>query len=110
MMELEEKLEQSVMDIVQKMNEVNETSFTSDDLDISFNPEQTATRHKLFVFDQKVLEETAQIFNEHIWHIGVNETDNPLFTSDNPVATKPNKKDDWRSNAGIRSPGIEICM
>lgn len=110
MMELEEKMEEGVMRIVEKMNVVNSTNFTAHDVGIAFNPEATAARHKMMLFDKGFLERTAQILNNHIWVIGVNETDNPFFTSDHPVAKRPNKTNDWRSNAGIASQGIEISM
>jgi hypothetical protein len=99
------------MPIVSKLNEINGTNLTAKDLGIAFDPKETATSHKmLLMFDQERLERTAQVFNNHIWVIGVNDTNNPLFTSDNPVATHAHKTDDWRSNTGYASPGIEIVL
>jgi hypothetical protein len=110
MIELERKMEEKVMEIVGRMNEVNGTNFTASDLGVEFDINEATTRHNMFLFDAEYLEEIATIFNKHIWSIGVNWTNYPLYTSDNPVATKAHKTDDWRSNTGIASPGIEIAF
>ncbi|MCB9460168.1 MAG: DUF4238 domain-containing protein [Anaerolineaceae bacterium] len=108
MMEFDRKLETEVMKLVNRMNEVKQTNFTAEDLGIAYDPDRTADRHKMIMLDTEILNETANIFNSHIWVIGVNDTKVPLYTSDNPVTQRAHKTDDWRSNTGIASPGIEI--
>jgi hypothetical protein len=48
-------------------------------------------------------DKVANIFNNHIWTIGINNTEQPLFTSDNPVV-----RHSHLSSSGIASEGIEI--
>lgn len=48
--------------------------------------------------------------NKHIWFIGVNRTNVPFYTSDNPVVKFAHKKESFKSNAGIGSPGVEIAF
>jgi hypothetical protein len=110
MMELERKLEERVMRIVDRMNEVKGTNFTAKDLAVAFDAEETATRHKMMLLKTEILEETAQTFANHIWVIGVNDTNNPLYTSDNPVTTSAHKVEDWRSHTGIASLGVEVIF
>lgn len=65
--------------------------------------------HASFLFNEKFLEFPKILLN-HIWTIGVNETGIPFYTSDNPVVKYGHKKDDFFSNSGIASPGIEIAF
>lgn len=110
MMELDSKVEQGVMQMVNKMNEVKGTNFSAKDLKIAYDPEETALRHKMSLFDTDLLLNTASIFASHIWTIAVNDTDIPFYTSDHPIALRSHKTDDWLSNTGIESPGIEIMF
>jgi len=65
--------------------------------------------HAAFLFN-KEFSEFPMILLNHIWTIGVNETDIPFYTSDNPVVKYGHKEDKFFSNAGIASPGIEIAF
>ncbi|MBX9258481.1 DUF4238 domain-containing protein [Desmonostoc muscorum CCALA 125] len=69
----------------------------------SMYDEGLAVIHAKFILDY--YEQAAQIFNSHIWIIGVNDTGQPLFTSDNPVVRHP-----YLSSSGIASEGIEIAF
>jgi hypothetical protein len=50
-------------------------------------------------------EPASQILREHIYLIGINDTEKPLFTSDHPVVQYPHL-----GLNGINSPGIEIAF
>jgi len=50
-------------------------------------------------------EQILNIFHNHIWIIGVNDMDQPLFTSDHPVVRRPHL-----SSNGLASEGIEIAF
>jgi hypothetical protein len=110
MKEMAQKIELGVMRIVNKMNEAKGTNFTAEDIGVVFNPNRTEDLHKLFVYDMNRIVGTATVFNHHIWLMGVNETNEPLCTSDNPVATRPHITNEWYSNSGIASRGIEITF
>lgn len=108
--ELEQNLEKQAMELIQKINKTKGTNYTAKDLDIAFDQQEAEDRHKFLVFDTDNILETAAIFANHIWVIGINDTKYPLYTSDNPVARRAHKKNDWRSNIGIASPGVEIMF
>ena len=59
--------------------------------------------HAKFIFEH--YEDFAKILQNHICMIGINDTDKPLFTSDNPVI-----KYSHLSHSGIASEGIEIAF
>jgi len=65
--------------------------------------ERLSVIHAKFILDH--YEQAAQILNNHIWIIGVNDTGQPLFTSDHPVVRHP-----YLSSGGIASEGIEIAF
>lgn len=46
--------------------------------------------------------------SRHIWYVGVNLTQIPLYTSDNPIVKCPNKLENGKSHFGLASEGIEI--
>ena len=51
-----------------------------------------------------------QILTNHIWVVGVNQTTQPFYTSDNPVAMWPHKQHPVLSYSGQQSEGIEIAF
>ena len=59
--------------------------------------------HSKFILDH--YPEVAQILSNHVWIIGINDTDQPLFTSDHPVV-----RHSYLSSVGIASKGIEISF
>jgi len=65
--------------------------------------------HRLSVIHANFLSEryepVAEIFYNHIWMIGINTIDQPLFTSDHPVVLHAHK-----SSNGIASEGVEIAF
>ena len=65
--------------------------------------EGLAVVHAKFISDH--YSEIAQILSDHIWIIGVNDTVQPLFTSDHPVV-----RHSWLSSTGIASEGVEIAF
>lgn len=52
----------------------------------------------------------GQILAQHIWIVGVNQTTQPFYTSDNPLVRLPHKQHPARSYSGLRSEGIEIAF
>ncbi|MBK1988923.1 DUF4238 domain-containing protein [Sphaerospermopsis aphanizomenoides BCCUSP55] len=56
-------------------------------------------------FMDSYYETASQILRKHIYLIGINDTDKPLFTSDHPVVQYPHL-----GLNGINSPGIEIAF
>jgi hypothetical protein len=70
---------------------------------LSPDAELGAIGHKLMMLNQDALERSAQVLQNHIWIIGMNDTNNPFYTSDNPVATYP-------VCTGIAMPGVKVIL
>lgn len=65
--------------------------------------EGLAVVHAKFILDH--YSEVAQILSDHVWIIGINDTGQPLLTSDHPVVRHSSL-----SSVGIASEGIEIAF
>jgi len=65
--------------------------------------------------------QTAQIFNphtlqlhtkallSHIWFVGLNKTEQRLYSSDHPFVKRAHYQDPYLSTLGLASPGIELA-
>jgi len=60
--------------------------------------------------DPDTVRNIVGILLNHIWIVGINKTDRPFYTSDNPVAKWAHKSHPGRSYSGLRSEGIEIAF
>jgi len=60
--------------------------------------------------DPDAVQSIVEILLNHIWIVGINKTDQPFYTSDNPVVRRAHKSDPVRSYSGLRSEGIEIAF
>ena len=78
------------------------------DLIVDIQDEAKPEIQSSFMFDPKTLHGFSNTFYNHIWIIGINESSQPFFTSDHPVATVPNKEFGRLGYTGIAAPGIEI--
>lgn len=64
--------------------------------------------HARALFDPEVTQTYVDILLSHFfWHVGVNDTGQPLYTSDNPVIMRSHLA---AEAYGIGSPGIEIMF
>ncbi|RKQ19109.1 DUF4238 domain-containing protein [Ureibacillus endophyticus] len=73
------------------------------------NEKYNSLTHASFIFSD-ALPELSLTLNKHIWFIGINRSNTPFYTSDNPVVRYPHKNESFRSNSGIASQGIEIAF
>lgn len=64
------------------------------------------------MFDIEFVAPIIQILSSHIWIIGINETNQPFWTSDSPVVTSQHKPglSESHSYSGIASKGVEIAF
>lgn len=78
---------------------------------IQANADYVSLQQSLSMFGP-VVQAIAHTLYEHIWLIGINRTEQPLYTSDAPVARRAHKKDPYGiiSYAGFGSEGIEIAL
>lgn len=63
-----------------------------------------------FLFESKRLARFVHILTNHLWLIGINQTEHPLYTSDSPVVTRAHKTGPGPPHTGLRSEGIEIAF
>lgn len=63
-----------------------------------------------FMFEPKRLARFVRILSNHLWFVGTNETEHPLYTSDSPVVTRAHKIAPGAPHTGLRSEGIEIAF
>ena len=62
------------------------------------------------MFDPAKTRELIRILNNHIWHVGVNETEFPFYTSDNPIVRQAHIDHPFLGGIGLQSPGVEIAV
>lgn len=66
--------------------------------------------HNEMLMDIEHILELAITFLKHKWCLCVNQTDMPIITSDNPIATMAHVKNGPIAMSGIGSEGIEIAF
>lgn len=62
------------------------------------------------IFDPKVVEKMAESLDQHIWVVGINNTEHPFYTSDHPVVRRGNRMIGNRLGVGFNDPGIEFAF
>lgn len=72
-------------------------------------PEYIPVRHAEFMLESGPKTVGRALFN-HTWGIGLNKTQQPLYTSDQPVVRFAHIDDPNLSNEGFASPGIEVVF
>ncbi len=78
--------------------------------ELEFNPELKSLQHAEILLDSEIIDYITNILKKHIWIVGINNTSQPLYTSDNPIVRKAQKKDPIHSTVGLDSEGIEIAF
>ena len=77
-------------------------------LRIKVSDTRVSLEHAGFIFKEGLQERLTEILLNHIWIIGVNESDQFLYTSDNPVVRQSYQNKP--GYAGLASPGIQISL
>lgn len=67
-------------------------------------------QHSGMLLDDDVAIHMAETFMNHIWVMYVNKTEQPFYTSDNPVLTIPHKHHKYMSYTGFASEGVEVVF
>lgn len=76
---------------------------------VSYTKEYAKFQHLRWLMDDDSGIEFANVFCNHIWYIGVNNTPVKLYTSDNPIVRIPHYNGHL-GGSGINSIGIEIVF
>ena len=79
----------------------------ADGIFVSLDEKHAAYEHARMMYDPDVNQTYIAILFNHIWYLGVNHTQHPLYTSDNPITMRSHLN---ASTYGIGSPGIEIMF
>lgn len=72
-----------------------------------------SVEHAGMLFDggYKFTKCAAEILKEHIWIVGDNQTDQPLYTSDAPVILLyPPDEEDTAAGLGLATKGVEVAL
>lgn len=93
-----------------KLQMNNENALPKEAFEVEANEDFVKLQHSTMILDEEMAVEIAETLCNHIWVIYVNKTDYPFYTSDNPVATIPHKRDEYMSYGGLASEGVEIVF
>lgn len=77
---------------------------------LNVTPESSQMFHLGHMYRNDFFLGIVEALMNHMWTFVANETSQPLFTSDSPVALVPHKFSPHRSYAGFAAEGIEIRM
>lgn len=105
--ELTEKLSQRMLDVALKSDE---GEHPNEKYEVSALPEYVKLEHSLLMLDDQEILHLAEVLCNHIWVMYVNKTQIPFYTSDNPVARIPHKREGELYRSGFASEGIEISF
>ncbi|MHB8973723.1 MAG: DUF4238 domain-containing protein [Pirellulaceae bacterium] len=77
---------------------------------ITIPDEMASLEHAEFMFVGDFANRVMPILMHHIWSVAVNDTPQPLLTSDAPVVLYPHVTHPLLGGAGFGCPGIEILL
>ena len=72
--------------------------------------EKVRNIHNCMIFDDENIERTTKAFFDLTWMILVNNSNQKLYTSDNPIVTIGHADMGILSNTGLLCPGIEVVF
>lgn len=107
LMEFSEKAAKAVLD---KLLKFRWPDRSPDEYQVQFNEKMAPLEQAKFMFKPAYLNKLVQDLSNHIWFVGINETTQPLYTSDSPVVRKGHKIHPIVSYEGLASEGIEIAF
>lgn len=77
---------------------------------VELSPEQVIINQLSFMFNPENLKEFSSVLNSHIWFVGINQTNQPFYTSDAPLVRRAHMPEDIMSYSGLGSKGIELAF
>jgi hypothetical protein len=72
--------------------------------------EHPALDHAMVLFRPEMMRQMTRTLRRHIWLVGDNQTDHPLYTSDAPVVRHSHLQGVHLPSWGIASRGIEVAF
>lgn len=92
----------------QQMKEVD--AIPKEYFKVNANEDFIKLEHCGMLLDEEIAIHFAETLMNHIWVMYVNKTDQPFYTSDNPISTIPHKHDKYISYGGFASDGVEVVF
>ncbi|WP_420643677.1 DUF4238 domain-containing protein [Candidatus Leptofilum sp.] len=94
------------------LQEISEAYLKSQDIEanVQVSIKFEAVAHGQMVLGSPLLSRLTSFLSNCIWFFGINETEQPLYTSDNPIVKKNHLPSKLRVDDGWLSPGIEITF
>lgn len=99
-------IQNSVDCLTQVMKDMGVSNTVIDKYNIS--KKDVKDTHIKMILDAKSMAEIMNCFYQLTWVLGVNKTNNKLFTSDSPIATQGHIKDSLLATNGLASKGVEV--
>ena len=98
-----------VLDLSQRVLDQN---FPGQNLqaEVTYTEHYWAAQQANTMLNPEYLNPAMKIFLNHIWIVGVNNTEKPFYTSDHPVVRKANFDPSIGGGNGIGSLGVEIAF
>ena len=85
---------------------------SDDEYFVEVDEDYVSLLQAMSMFNPYFQRQLTKVLQNHIWLLGVNNTTQPLYTSDHPIVKMPHKKDPHQiqSHSGFASEGIEIAL
>ncbi len=105
-----EMLDRMLMNLIETQLKLR--NYDLEDFDIAAEWDEKAVMNIQadMMFNYQEVEHFLERLLDHIWFIGINETDRALWTSDDPVVIRAHKYHSIMSMAGTASKGVEIAF
>lgn len=95
--------------LVDRLAKMEDKDYEYGSLIVEREHEFPSLDHAQFILGDFPIKLARSLIN-HIWVVGINQTESPFYTSDNPVVKVSHKKHPIISYEGYNSEGIEIAF
>jgi len=96
--------------MIPMVNHIQNTDIKPEDVKINYEDKYENILHASFLLDAEFIEEYARVINDKIWIFGINETNLPFYTSDNPIVGRYHIKNTPYYYNGLGAKGVEIIF
>lgn len=104
---MDSKISQMLVDLI---GEKEIPNYESGDVTVNVPEVNKKLMQVSMLFDPETIGSFAKELYKHFWFVLVNNTEQPFYTSDNPVVKHAHKKDEFISYGGLASEGVEIAL
>lgn len=105
-----EMIEKFFQTLAYRSQMFDKDAISKESFEVSADNDFVKLQHSSMILDSDMAIEIAELLYKHIWVVYVNKTNNPFYTSDDPVARIPHKHSKNMSYSRLSSEGIEIVF